>query len=216
MATIHQDVPRCVRAEIRYMCGGNNASNVLHVGTDADPTPADLQDIRSVIQSWLLADWQDLVSSEVTAVELVLTDLSDIHGSRLVEQLNIPGVDAGQALPSNATIAIKADIGTRGKGKNGRVFQFGIPEGSVDNNTMLPASVTAFCALWNGLNDLLQAAPGIVGLVVPHFVVDKVRPLVVEWDPVISFVCSNPYMDSQKNRLPFHKKKKKQITPPTP
>lgn len=216
MAGIHQDVPKCVRAELRYTYQGNNASNVLHVGTDVDPTPADLATIRDTIVAWFASDMDQWISHDVILTELVLTDLSDINGSRLVTGLNAPGTAESESLPANASLAIKADIGTRGKGKNGRVFQFGLPETAVNGSTAGTGFVNGVCAAWNALNSQLGALAGITGLVVPHLVVGGVRVPVAEISEVLNFVCTNPYTDSQKNRLPFHKKKKKQTPVPTP
>jgi hypothetical protein len=64
-------------------------------------------------------------------------------------------------------------------------------------------------AALNTLRTDIGAVTGSDGLCIPHFVVDKIRPPTVGNSLVVSYSYSDLYIDSQRDRLPFHKKHKK-------
>lgn|SRR5512147_181978 len=216
MAGIHQDCVNVVRVEVRYTMTGTNAANVFHVWCNSAPNEATLTDIAAKFTTWLDTDWSAYVSNNWTAAEIVCTDLSTIRGPRMTFPIAIIGEVESDALPSNATLALKADIGTRGKGLNGRVFHVGLSELHVTANTIVPATLTALIGVYNALIAIIEADPDYEGLCVPHFVVGGVRVPIADKDRVRRFTAANNLVDSQKNRLPLHKKRKKKVTAPAP
>lgn len=209
----HQDVPNTVRVMVTYTSGGNNAANVWHVKCDIAPTQDLLGDIRSVFAAWLQTNWHDVASSGWTSQEITLTDLSSINGARQTSPAAYSGVNTAEPMPANVTVAVKADIGTRGRGKNGRTFFVGLPEDIVSGNLLTQSGATAVEAAMEDLRVAVEQIPDVTGLCIPHFVVGGVRPPVVDTSIVRQYVLANNYIDSQKDRLPFHKKRKRRTTP---
>jgi len=154
--------------------------------------------------------WALLDAGFWTANEILLTSLVSITGPRrsIPRSPATPGADVDKALPANATIAVKADIGTRGRGTAGRVFWIGLSEGQCSGNTLAGAAATAIVAALEQLRTDVEGLTNFEGLCVPHMVVGGVRPNPASSTLIQQFVLTDLSMDSQKNRLPFHKKKK--------
>jgi hypothetical protein len=206
----HQDVTNTVAIEIRFFLGSANAQNTLHARCATTPGLADLDLLGAEVDAWLETEWAPISSTNWSAVEIVLTSLDSIDGPRRSIPISppIPGTVAVDAMPANCTIAVKEDIGRRGRGTAGRVFWIGLAESQVDGNQLEAASATAILAALEVLRTNIEALDNFEGLCIPHLVVDHARPNPAGSDLVQQFTLTNLYMDSQKDRLPFHKRKK--------
>lgn len=212
----HQDVPNTVRVEVGYAYDNNNMANVWHVRTSDVPSEADLISILANMQTWLETDWAPLASPQVSALTITATSLHDLGGPRMTVGINPPivGTSDSEALPANVTIAVKANIGTRGRGKSGRTFWIGLGESQVTNNELLPTPASAIVTALTQLNELMaDIGTNLEGLVVPHFVVGGIRPPSVGTSTVLSYSMANFVTDSQRDRLPGHKRAKRRTTP---
>jgi len=115
------------------------------------------------------------------------------------------------AAPANATFAIKFDTGKRGRGRAGRIFYPFFSEDAVDAFSIPEPALGTLIGFFN---DLITAAPAAVpgaSWVVVHRVRDGVRLPVGTTDAVLAAVATDPYLDSMKNRLPFHKRQKRPV-----
>jgi len=206
----HQDVTDTVQVEMRFFMGNNNAQNTLHALCATTPGLADLNDLGAVFVAWLETEWAPIASEDWTANELVLTSLDSITGPRRSIPISpaIPGELVGDAMPANCTIAIKEDIGRRGRGTAGRIFWIGLDESQVDGNQLVSAAQVAIVSALEALRTSVEGLANFTGLCVPHLTVNHVKPNPATSDVVQSFVLTDVNMDSQKDRLPFHKKKK--------
>lgn len=209
----HQDVTRTIQCQVNYFLDNNNAANIFHCLATSVIDVTLLDDIAGVINGWLTTDWAPLASDDWTANEIVLTGLNSLSDPRKSYPIAppIPGTLTDIALPANVTLAIKEDVGHRGKGIAGRWFWVGFAGSQVVGDSVLTASATAIIAALQHLNTLLAAVPGCEGMCVPHLVVNRVRPNPASSDLVASFVITDNTMDSQRDRLPFHKRHKKPI-----
>lgn len=209
----HQDCVDVVRVEVRYLMTGANAANVFHVWCNSQPSESTLADIAAKFTTWLEDDWGGVASNNWSAVEIICTDLTTINGPRSSFAVAVPGELEADSLPANATLAIKADIGTRGRGKNGRVFHVGLCELQVTANTVGTVALSSIVGAYEALRTAIEADADYEGLAVPHFVVDGQRPPIAGKDRVRRYVAANNLIDSQKDRLPNHKKRKRTATP---
>jgi hypothetical protein len=207
----HQDVTKVVQIELRFFMGNNNAQNTLHAQCSVVPTLAELTDLGGTLSSWITDRWAPIAAEAWTCNEIVLTSLDSILGPRLSIPISPPqaGGLAVDALPANATIAIKEDIGRRGRGTAGRIFWIGLTEGQQLVNELTPAAQSAIIAALETLKDDVQALDNFEGLCVPHMVVGGVRPNPATATIVQLFTATDLTLDSQKDRLPFHKKKRR-------
>lgn len=214
----HQDVPNTIRVEVAYAYDNNNMANVWHVRTSDVPSDADLTAVLANMQTWLETDWAPLAAAQVSALSITATSLHNLSGPRMTIGISpaIVGTSDGPALPANVTIAVKANIGTRGRGKSGRTFWVGLTETQVINNEIQPTAATAIVDAMNQLNELMaDIGANLEGLCIPHFVVGGIRPPSVGTSVVTSYSLANFVTDSQRDRLPGHKRAKRR-TLPTP
>jgi hypothetical protein len=115
----------------------------------------------------------------------------------------------GDGLPNNATIAIHADIGTRGRGKSGRVFFIGLEEGQVTADNLSAGAGGELEDDMNALRTSILTHDPTWKMCVPHRVVAGVRPEIAGFTDIRAWNLSDFTIDSMKLRLPNHKKHKK-------
>lgn len=213
----HQNVTDCVQVDINYAMQGNNASNVIHIAYTPVVSLTDFDAMSTAIAGWLTSNWKPISSSEWAVTSLVFTDLNSANGPRKAYPLDPPIVGdlTDQPIPANSTLAIKFDIGIRGRGTAGRMFWVGLAENQVDGNTVATATITAILAALDALQTAVQTvgAPW-VGLSVPHRTVGGAHPNPALQSAVDGFLATNNQIDTQKDRLPFHKKRRKKKTTP--
>jgi hypothetical protein len=119
-------------------------------------------------------------------------------------------------MPANVTIALKLVIGERGRGKSGRLYWIGLTEDQCVGDTVETSTATALEAAGEALRTGIEALGLPWGnLVVPHLKIGDTRPTPATKSVVESIALTDNVLDSQRDRLPFHKKhkKKKSTTP---
>jgi hypothetical protein len=214
----HQDVTETVQIEIRYVMDQNNAANVLHAKYTGAVSLSDFDNLENAIAAWLTASWAPVASSMWEVNQIILTDLNSLNGPRKSYPISPPiqGTDTAQAMPANATLAVKADVGRRGRGLAGRIFFIGLSEAAVQGNEVVSTGVASILTIYNTLNADIAALPPFDGLAVPHRTVGGAHPNPASSDTVTNFLVTDNLIDSQKDRLPFHKKKRKPRAPVLP
>jgi len=214
----NQLIVKTVRADIRFFMQENNASNVFHVEYAGTIGETDLDHLFTYLADWIAASWAPLVSVEYTANEILLTDMDTLAGFRKAYPITppTPGVRDILPVPANATIAVKASVGHRGRGTNGRVFWFGLNVDQIDGNEVTPATAAAIVDALEALRVGIPTVTPFTSLVVPHLIVNKVPQNPAHVEEITEFLLSDSLVDTQKDRLPFHKKKRKPKTTPAP
>lgn len=211
---VYQPVRGVAEIRMRYLLDFENAENVFHVEHGSlDPWPlADLEDLASTFEAWESTDGSTARSVSAHLIEVVVTDLTSLTTQKVTRAVSpdIPGAIGGDSLPNNATLAVKADINNRGRGKSGRVFWVGLAESQVTANTINTAARDAIVLALNNLRADVLALDPAYHMVVVHRVVDGVRPAEADWSAIASFSVTDNTIDSQKNRLPNHKRHKRQ------
>lgn len=207
-----QVVPAVARFEMRYKTSDTTMENVYYARTsDTTWDEASLDAVEAAMVEWETTVASPIRNDAVSLYEIVATDLTSLFGIRKAYEISpvITGAVANP-MPTSVTLAVKADIGRRGRGTAGRTFWIGLAEGQLTGPDQI--SNIAADLILSGLNDLRDAVAGITpieGLCIPHFVVDHVRPPTVLADIVVKYILSDFYVDVQKDRLPGHKKHKK-------
>jgi hypothetical protein len=95
------------------------------------------------------------------------------------------------------------------------VFWYGLDENSVDYYSMTSAAADALKIAVDQLISTLDAT-GDFKLCVPHSVVNGVKINPRTNDVVVSAAYTDLFLDSQKDRLPGHKRQKRKKIVPTP
>jgi hypothetical protein len=117
-------------------------------------------------------------------------------------------------LPLNVTKAIELFTGNRGRGVNGHFYWPALSEDQVAGDNIAGAAQAAMQA---ALQALIIAVPGTIPTAVLTVLsrwLGGVKRANGIGRTVTSAECPNTYCDTQKNRLPGHKRKKKRTVAP--
>jgi len=210
----HQNCPGILQVEMRYTCDAQDIFNVFHVGK-ADTTAWEFVEITDVINSFYDDYWsanqQALLTAEVRLSEIVATDLTSLDGIRIINPI-VPdeiGTNLGVVMPNNVSLAVKLAPATRGRGTSGRIFWPPPPEEEVTDNQFDASYVTAIVTALEALKTSLLALDTPSKLVVLSRVLNGTPRANGIGKDVVSFGASDFYVDSQKLRLPRHKRTKR-------
>ena len=182
--------PKVARFELMYGIPDNQVANVFHARSTAaswDSTTMDA--VEAAFLSWFTTTAYQYMNAVLNLFEIVATDLTSLSGIRKVYPISPPvdGNLTSDPLPPNATFAVKANIGTRGKGQNGRVFWPSLSSNQVTNSAVNKTNADEIQAALNTLRTSIASVSGCDGLCVPHFVVAGVRPPSVGNSLITSF-----------------------------
>jgi hypothetical protein len=209
-----QNCPGVLQVEMRYVSDGQSIYNVFHVSKPTlDHWPAD--QIATVLGYFEGTYWvaqRPLLCASIELLEIVATDLTDLAGLKRTRSINPAqaGTHTGINLPNSVTFAVKLQIGIRGRGVAGRIFWPTIPSDEVAIDTVDSTYAAAVAAAVVGLADVLRDdIAGFSRSVLSRYANRILRPTGIARD-ISSVDASNPFVDSQKNRLPQHKRHKKQ------
>lgn len=207
MVAPYQPAPLVAEVKMTYRQGTNLMSNIYHVANTVEWSQADLVTLCEAFFDWENGSAKnDRVTSieltYITAAALVSADAP--YNARAIDPA-VGGVQPGQALPLNVTLAITAITGTRGRGRQGRTFWIGLGEGNVDENVVTNTSLDN---ILDDMQDLLTAINAVAGwsLVVLHRYRDGVKLAEATFDAIVVFGVRDTTVDTQKNRLPNHRR----------
>lgn len=207
-----QVAPKVARFELKYQIPENVIETVFHARCTALAWDSATMDaVEAAFVTWFTTYGSNFMSDQLGLFEIIATDLTSLSGIRKVYPITpalLGNLSAGD-LPANSTFAIKANIGTRGRGQNGRVFWPGLTTAQVTHEEMQKVAADDIVNALNQLRTNIAAVTGCDGLCIPHFMVGGVRPPSVSNSLVISYAYSDLLLDSQRDRLPGHKKHKK-------
>ena len=207
-----QVAPGIARWELKYVVPNNFIENVFHVRKTSLAlwSESEMDAVEAAFVTWFTTYFSTVLSDQLSMFEIIGTDLTSLAGIRKAYGID-PALDGNlnaEYLPANVTFALKADIGKRGRGTSGRIFWPSIVDTQVVNNALDLTVAGSFITVMGHLITAMQGVAGMDGLVVAHFVVGGARPPSVAGSPVIKYAYSDLWLDSQRDRLPEHKKHK--------
>lgn len=207
----HQDAPGILQVEMRYTSDGQDVYNVFHVGK-ATLDAWEFGEITDVVNAFYDDYWssnqQAMLTEEIRLAEIVATDLTSLDGIRVINPI-VPdeiGTHLGTIMPNNVTLAVKMAPATRGRGSSGRIFWPPPPEDEVAGDQFAPSYVTAIVTALGALQTALGALSTPSKLQVLSRVLDGVPRVTGVGKDIVAFGSSDFYVDSQKLRLPRHKR----------
>lgn len=211
MAT--QNAPGILQVELKMLQGNTNMSNIFHVdnGGGVVWTRTNMDSIAGVFQTWFQNSASAQMSSSVTLIDKVLTDLTSLAGLRVVygEETPPAGQLTSPALPPNVTFATRLNIALRGRGTSGRIFWPGLTEEQITFDTLSKTTADLIVSAMDNLIAAIPAAvPGAALVVLSRYSAGVKRPNGVGI-PVVSASYSDLTLDSQKDRLPNHRRKRR-------
>jgi hypothetical protein len=185
--------------------------NVYHAHKDSAWTLTEVADLASLFRDWEEVTASPLRAGQVSLTRITATDLTGPTGQRadVVIDPPIAGGAAGPILPANVTWAVKANIGERGKGRNGRTYWIGLSEDMVILSQMDPTIGADIVAALNTLRTTLPASTLACDLGIIHQYVAKVHITPAPFSPIVVWSATDLLIDSQRDRLPGHKRHKR-------
>ncbi len=210
MPNIYQPVPNVAELKATYRQGTNLMSNTFHVHNDVPWTVASLNQLATLYYDWENLEGKAERSLSIELTHITVADLSAIDAPYVAKAIDpaVGGINVGQALPLNVTLAVAAVTGTRGRGRQGRVFWIGLAENQVDENVV---TNTTQDNIVDDLNALLADINAVAGwdLVVVHRWVSGIRLAIGTFSAVVVYAIRDTTVDSQRNRLPNHRRASK-------
>jgi len=193
---------------MQFEQGEANYENVYHVTCEVVPSVGLLDTIANAFTLWEMESGKLNRSNDVSLVQVKVTDLTSLDGPTFTDPVNPPivGNRASQALPANATFAVKADIGKRGRGRAGRVFWVGLAEDQVDENTVTDLARVSIVDALNELITVVDAIPACTLAVLSRYLNGALRDEGIGFT-IVTFSATDNVVDSQRNRLPNHRKR---------
>jgi hypothetical protein len=191
-----------VQAELVYLWQGQFVQNVLHYDTPGATTITEMEELGDLLVDWFDVQLQPQVTSQLSLVEVKLTDLTSEFGPVVEWTTGLPivGTNIGQTMPNNVAIVMTKRTVFRGKSFRGRIYHPGLVEAQVTNNQLVPATQTLLLTNYNALVEL-EGAGGLYTLqVVSRYTNNAPREIGVA-TPVIS-ITTDGFIDSQRRRLP--------------
>jgi hypothetical protein len=171
--------------------------------------------MSSCLLDWWRTNMKPLLPQDVTLQEILATDLTSLQGLRRSVPVSVDnqGARAVPMLPLNVTKAVELFTGNRGRGVNGHFYWPALCEDQVAGDNVAGAHLAAMQA---ALQALIIAVPGTIPtavLTVLSRYLGGVKRANGIGRAVTSAECPNTYCDTQKDRLPGHKRKRKPRTP---
>ena len=193
--------PNTFKVEMVFTQAGQIVQNVYHVRNTEFVTPGSLINIAEVFKDWWDVELQTLVSNKVTLNSIKVTSLATATalGIEYVTGLPLAALGSPNALPNNATVAVKWVTGVRGRSHRGRTYHIGLSTIQVSESTLNEVSQTALQTAYNTLITMASDAD------LPLVVASKISNGVLREVGEITFItgCSiNRTLDSQRRRLP--------------
>lgn len=216
MAT--QPCPGILELRLMHQVDGQPVENVIHVDnkTGAHWTGGSIDVIAACVLEWWRDNMRTLLPSQVTLEEILATDLTDLAGLRRSTPVTTDnvGTRASPMLPLNVTKAMELFTGNRGKGVNGHFYWPALSEDMVAGDNV---DGTVLGLMQAALQALIVTIPGTIPTAVLSVLsryLNKAKRTNGIGRDVTSCEAPNTYCDTQKDRLPGHKRKKKKT--PTP
>lgn len=189
----------------RYFQVGEKVENVFHFAGASPWTSTTLAGLAATYAAWETAHGASIRNSSTQLHEIYCVDLSVSDGEWDVSTYSIDGTDTSTPLPNNCTIAIKQITSKRGRSFRGRTYHIGLAEdmiSTVNANTLSPGNVTAFLGRYRLL--LTATWPNSGQLSIASRRHNNAWRTTGVLTPVKDFDFTDPTIDSQRRRLPFH------------
>lgn len=197
--------PLTAQVEMRYLQGGEPVENVYHVKGTSEWTATTLGALATAFENWEVAHAQSRRHSTTTLLSVKAIALVAADGAFIISSVDIVGTATGIELPNNATIALKAETGLRGRSRRGRTYWIGLSTDMTDSLNRNQLVDAWRIALLDAMNQLtITAFPNGGQLVVASFAANNAWRSTALLTPITGYTLTDVTIDSQRRRLPHH------------
>lgn len=205
-------IPNCVQMNVNMVADGQRVMNTFYYKFPGTPNAFDLNTMLAAANTAWATYFSVNLSTAIALHSLTAVDLSGPTGVRIDRATDppVPGEVAGDYLPLNATAAFKRSGAVRGRGVNGRIFWPILAEAQVTGDQLTDLAAGDFLDAVVAFDNAVKAAcPSGTLQVIPH----KTGLYRGTATPIEAWVLADKYIDSQRDRLPFHRRHKKRVAP---
>lgn len=206
--------PGKVQVEMVYTSSGQPCENVYHVDMGTTPTPAQMLALTNVFDTWDSTFNITARHTQTFLQKIVCRDLTS-QGAPAVENDISPtraGTGTGPPLPNNVTLSIEWRTGLSGRSFRGRTYIIGLMETALGSDAQEVTSafagniLTTYGHLLTNVNAVSGSALCVLSRyhgvdLVTHRPIPRAAGVAT---PIISCVLADPFIDSQRRRLPNH------------
>lgn len=195
-------VDETARVTITYSdTAGNEFVNVIHCKSDGfGVTPAALNDLLDGIDAWLEAYWDVQANNQIRAVRLEALDLTAEDSWYISRTIDIQGLEVGNAMPPQDTVAISLRSPYSGRSRRGRLYHVGLNEAQQDGGYIDSVTLSALVTLYENLKTNITGVNWVWGVV--SFVSDGVARSEGLFTAISDIIITDNIVDSMDKRKP--------------
>lgn len=198
-------IPAWITASINAVYATRDAqANVFSFAAGGpNPSVAELNDLADTLSDWVNNHYKGLVGPAVNFVNIHVRDASSDVGEVVDRSLNYTGTALNETLPANVTACVSLRTAHGGRSGRGRFFALTTTESNVLAGVWVQSYVDGLLA---ATNELISATT-LLGIPLVIASRKHLELWAVETAIVRAYTCS------QTDRLPFHHRRRRRLTP---
>lgn len=204
MAVPFVPCPNTAQVSMRYELQNEKCENVYHFVGAAPWTSTELAALGVAMENWETTNMLGLRSNSCQFQTAYSIDLSVQEGEWDVSGTPVDGTRTSAPLPNNCSLAVKWITSKRGRSFRGRTYHIGLTEDTLaaPTNEVQGSYVTTLEARYRVL--LTTTWPNSAQLVVRSIRHNNAYRAVGVMTLVKDVTVTDPVIDNQRRRLPFH------------
>lgn len=194
----------------RFILGGEPCNNIQHYQFLAGaPSLSDVEALTLFMSIWCSSQLMPQLSEQVFFDTVFVRDLTAQFSFESADFGGQAGGIAGDVEPNNVAPCISFRTGLSGRSLRGRNYIVGAPASKVTGNLIDPDWATTLRGVYNQ-NSLISGSgpPGWMWIVLSRVFNGAPRPTAFGQE-IRQVVFTDLVVDSQRDRLPGHRRKKK-------
>lgn len=144
-------VPSTAMVELFYRWDNQRVENTLYFRQADSYDPPELTTLAEEVFNWWANSIAPLTSSSVVLVGVKATSLESDSAPAVETPVNQPGLGDPNAEPNNVSFVIKFLTSGRGRSSRGRNYIVGLPDTTVNGNSIQAAHADALVAAYSQL-----------------------------------------------------------------
>lgn len=189
----HIFIPNGIRAVLRAT--GPDGQEYLHTfharGPNASPDYTDVLTVAQTVGAWWGSDYRNMVTNNVIGRDVVATGINAVPAAQATVFLSLPGLRAGNIMPSEVSCSVKFFTHLSGHTNYGGARAWPATESDVTQDRFTPAYMGAIVGVFQNLINQMNAAGYPLVIASYHDIALKVVAGVEAIDDVV---------DSQRRR----------------
>lgn len=196
-------VPNTVQAELRFLSAGQRFENILYFQPIEELNVPQMLLLATSLAAWWSQTIASVINANVRLNEVYITDLTTASSPTLtyVPPTPLTGLNNSPVLPFNVAPSVSFRTLGRGRSSRGRNYITGLCEDEVQENSVIQGVADTLVEGYNNLLDPANIAQSFEWGVVSRFTGKAPRAQGL-FQPIVSAVMTDLFVDSQRRRLP--------------